>query len=87
MNSQRALGQPAHIKTALEAGCGALITLESVHARAGDGIAEDLRQAIDSLRLAIAELRSASSHGPTVLPGEFVLRTGAPRFAVQAQQR
>jgi hypothetical protein len=81
-NPQKAAG---YIKTAIEASCGALITLESLHVRAGDVATEDLRsiqQAIESIRGAIAELRSASDDGTRFFPGEFVLRAGVPRLVV-----
>ena len=72
----------AHIQTAIEASCGALITLESLHARAGAGAVEDLRrpiqQAIESLRQTITELRSASDDGTRMPPGGFVLRASVP---------
>jgi hypothetical protein len=76
----------SHIQTALEASCGALITLESISVRTGDETPENVRrplqQAIDSLRLAIGELRCASEKGPGVLPGEFVLRASASALGV-----
>ncbi|MGB0091238.1 MAG: hypothetical protein WBP81_01665, partial [Solirubrobacteraceae bacterium] len=83
MKHQRKSRHPAaHIQRALEASCGALITLESIRARVGDGATEDLcrpiQQAIESLRQSIAELRSATDDGSRKLPGEFVLRAPAP---------
>ena len=73
----------AHIQTALEASCGALITLESIRARAGDEATEDLRrpiqQAIESLRQAIAELRSASGRGDETAPGRICVASGRSR--------
>lgn len=79
----------AHIQTALEASCGALIVLESIRPRAEDHATEELcrpiQQAIDSLRQAIVELRSASDHGPSRLPKEFVLRAGAAGVRVPAR--
>ena len=71
----------APIQSSIEGICGALVTLESLYARAGDGTAEDLRrsirQAIESLRQAISDLRAVSVDGARLLPGEFVLRAGA----------
>ena len=87
MKHQRNAGKPAaHIQTALEASCGALITLESIRAQVVNGATEDVRRpiqkAIESLREAIAELRSATDEGTTLLPGEFVLRAALPELGV-----
>jgi len=69
---------PDCIESALDAGCAALITLESICVRPGEGPNEDVRhplqQAIESLRQAIAELRSASAGTTRRLPDAFVLR-------------
>ena len=70
----------AHIQMALEESCGALITLESLRAEAEEEVPNELQEAvqraIECLRQAIAELRSAAGEDARVLPGEFVLRAG-----------
>ena len=86
MHQRNARKPAAHIQTALEASCGALITLESIRAQAVDGATADVRrpiqQAIESLRQAIAELRSATDESARLLPGEFVLRASVPGLGV-----
>jgi hypothetical protein len=68
-----------HIQTALEAICGALITLESIcsqSARApipGRMLRTQLTRAIESLRQATAELRLARDEEQSVLGLGFVL--------------
>jgi hypothetical protein len=65
-----------HIEAALEASCGALITLQSIDlsaARDSDGLHGHIADAIFSLRHAIDELRSAQSRGASGLALGFVL--------------
>jgi hypothetical protein len=68
-----------HIETALEASCGALITLQSIDVAAapnGDGMHGHIAEAIHSLRHAIDELRAAQSRGASGLALGFVLARG-----------
>ena len=75
------------IEAALEASCGALVTLESINSAAADGSdnADGMRDhvalAIRSLRDVIEELRLAQSNGACTLAIGFVLKGngGAPR--------
>jgi hypothetical protein len=75
------------IEAALEASCGALVTLESIKPgpaddlRGIDGTHGHLRLAIGSLREAIEELRLAQSKGSSALASGFVLEGNgrAPR--------
>ena len=68
------------IEAALEASCGALVTLESINSDAGDGSddADGTRShvglAIRSLRDVIEELRLAQSNGACTLAIGFVLK-------------
>lgn len=68
------------IEAALEASCGALITLESLNCRAtgstdeADGMQEHIGQATRSLREAIESLRAAQSDGADALALGFVLK-------------
>jgi hypothetical protein len=68
------------IEAALEASCGALVTLESINAGAVDGLHDidgtqrHLGLAIGSLREAIEELRLAQSKGSSALAIGFVLK-------------
>lgn len=71
---------PTHnVEAALEANCAALITLESLRARAAHGgldtetADQDLSAAIEAVRQAIADLRLSSRFGVTVLTLGFVL--------------
>jgi len=68
------------IEAALEASCGALVTLESINPGAADddlsgpaGMQRHLGQAITNLRDAIQELRLAQSNGSSALAIGFVL--------------
>lgn len=67
------------IEVALEATCGALVTLESIsshvdpQASVPDGMQEHIEAALRALRGAIEELRSAQSDGATGLAIGFVL--------------
>jgi hypothetical protein len=64
------------IEAALEASCGALITLQSIDGAAirdGDGMHGHIAEAILSLRHAIDELRNAQSRGASGLALGFVL--------------
>jgi hypothetical protein len=71
-----------HIRTALEAGCEALLTMQLLRARAvgaaaptsGDDV--QLVQAIESLRRGIAELRLACHEEAGVLTLGFVVGAG-----------
>jgi hypothetical protein len=68
-----------HIEAALEASCGALMTLQSIDfspTRDGDGMHGHVAEAIYSLRHAIDELRSAQSRGASGLALGFVLARG-----------
>lgn len=77
------------IEAALEAACGALITLESISPGASRGLddADEMQRhvglAIRSLRQAIEELRLAQSNGSSALAIEFVLNTRAPRGSAE----
>ena len=79
------------IEAALDAACGALVTVDSITPGAGaglsdtDGMQRHLGLAIRSLREAIAELRLARSNGSSALAIEFVLKgnAGAPRGSVK----
>lgn len=68
------------IEAALEASCGALVTLESLNLGAADGLSDldgmqgHVGLAITSLRDAIQELRLAQSNGSSVLAIGFVLK-------------
>jgi hypothetical protein len=68
-----------HIEAALEASCGALITLQSIRGAPtdrtydADGMHAHVAQAVVSLREAIEELRSAQSSGTSGLALGFVL--------------
>jgi len=72
---------PDHFQTALEASCGALITLESIYAQTAHGpidgstLQPQLTEAIESLRQATAELRLARDDEPSALALGFVLRS------------
>jgi hypothetical protein len=68
-----------HIEAALEASCGALITLQSIDVDSTpnrDGMHGHIAEAIYSLRHAIDELRSAQSRGASGLALGFVLARG-----------
>ena len=75
------------IEAALEASCGALVTLESINPGAADalrdvdGMRGHVGLAIRSLRRAIEELRLAQSNGSSALAIGFVLKGNgrAPR--------
>jgi hypothetical protein len=68
------------IEAALEASCGALITLESLGCGATDGVGdtnglqEHIGRAIRALRTTIDELRAAQSDGAGALALGFVLK-------------
>jgi hypothetical protein len=73
-----------HVEAALEDACAVLMTLESICAGAG-GVASELtsfqsriREAVESLRYAIAELRLARAEPPTPISLGFVLGDGSP---------
>ena len=72
------------IEAALEASCGALITLESLNcpasAREGeaDAVQHHIEQAIGSLRKAIESLRAAQSDGADALAFGFVFQRERP---------
>jgi hypothetical protein len=79
------------IEAALEASCGALVTLESIKPGPADGLRDADRMqahvglAIASLRGAIEELRLAQSNGSSALAVGFVLKgNGRPRRGVTA---
>jgi len=78
------------IEGALEASCGALVTLESIKGAAdglrdADGMEAYVALAIESLREAIEQLRLAQSNGSSALAIEFVLEGDRrPRAAVKA---
>jgi hypothetical protein len=67
------------IEVALEATCGALVTVESICGQASprvglaDGTQEHIEAAVGALRKAIEELRSAQTEGATGLAMGFVL--------------
>jgi hypothetical protein len=67
------------VEAALEASCGALVTLESISPRAADGAGgtdttqRHLGRAISALRDAIEELRLAQSNGSSAPAMGFVL--------------
>ncbi|MGA2009947.1 MAG: hypothetical protein ABSH51_05340 [Solirubrobacteraceae bacterium] len=69
---------PDRVETALEASCGVLVTLESIHRHADESTSELLtvqahvQQAIESLRRAIAELRLARTKSPSPMALGFV---------------
>jgi len=69
-----------HIEAALDASCGALITLQSTRGAPtdrtydADRMHAHVAQAVDSLREAIEELRSAQSRGMSGLALGFVLK-------------
>jgi hypothetical protein len=71
------------IEDALEATCGALITLESMHLDPADAIFDEdglrshVAEAVRALRHAIAELRLAHSTETSALALGFVLRGSA----------
>jgi hypothetical protein len=68
-----------HIETALEASCGALMTLQSIDltsARGDEGLPGHIAEAMLSLRLAIEELRAAHSRGASGVALGFVLARG-----------
>jgi len=71
------------IEAALEATCGALITLEALGGDASDfdAMQQHVAGAVHSLREAIEELRSAQNNGANELALGFVLNGGprAPR--------
>ncbi len=68
------------IEAALEASCGALVTLESINSDAAsgsddrDGTAGHVGLAIRSLRTVIEELRLAQNNGACLLAIGFVLK-------------
>jgi len=68
------------IEAALEASCGALVTLESINPGAADdltgveGMQRHVGQAISYLRDAIEELRLAQSNGSSAIAIGFVLK-------------
>ena len=72
------------IEAALEASCGALITLESLNTRAtapageADGVRKHTGQAMRSLREAIESLRAAQSDGADALALGFVMKQNQP---------
>jgi len=71
------------LEDALEAGCGALIALESARARGGepgsdiDSVEAEISRIIACLRESIAELRSLSGERTSVVAGGFVLDTAS----------
>jgi hypothetical protein len=77
------------IEGALEASCGALVTLQSITGTAdvlrdADGMQAHVGLAIESLREAIKELRLAQSNGSSALAIGFVLTgNGRPERGVQ----
>lgn len=80
------------IESALEASCGALVTLESLNPGAADGLRDadgmqaHVGLAIESLRGAIEELRLAQSNGSSALAIGFVLQgNGRPRRGGEAE--
>ena len=68
---------PEHIQAALEATCDALLALQVVRARAGAraeaDVEPELSQAIDAVREAIGELRSACPGDASVMTLGFVV--------------
>jgi hypothetical protein len=77
------------IEGALEASCGALITLQSISDATdelcdADGMHGHVRLAIEALRAAIEELRLAQSNGSSALALGFVLQ-GNGRAQVDAK--
>jgi hypothetical protein len=68
-----------HIEAALEAVCGVLIALESLHGLAGDARAGSLPskrlsgQATTSLREAIGYLRAAAGEAPNMFAFGFIV--------------
>ena len=72
------------IEAALEASCGALITLESLNCRAhqaggkADGMQDHIAHATRSLREAIESLRAAQSDGTDALALGFVFKRDRP---------
>lgn len=68
------------IEAALEASCGALVTLETIDAGRADGLSDvdgtqgHVRLAIRSLREVIEELRLAQSNGSSALANGFVMK-------------
>jgi len=81
-----------HVEAALEAACGALITLESAYPDVASGVYEvssvhaNVARAVHSLRHAIAELRHAHSSESSGLALGFVLK-GDPSGAGEARRR
>jgi hypothetical protein len=72
---------PDHFQTALEASCGALITMESIRARMG-GVESNqalATQAIAELRQAITEMYLAWDQQTNCLPRGFVIGEGPRR--------
>ncbi len=78
-----------HFQTALEASCGALITMESIRARMSPSCAKSAQalatQAIAELREAIAEITLAYQDRASALPRGFVIGAG-PDWAPAAAQ-
>ncbi len=76
------------IEAALEASCGALVTLESINSEGGDGsddpdgLRTHVGMAIRSLRNVIEELRLAQNNGACALAIGFVLNANGrvPHF-------
>ena len=76
---------PDHLRTALEASCGALIMLEWIRRETAaaeidaDSLQARLTDTIESLHRATAELRLARDDEPSVLAFGFVLRPAPAR--------
>jgi hypothetical protein len=83
---------PDHVQAALEASCAALITFESLRTLGANptidlrGVQEHTTQAIESLRLAIAQLRLAKGGEPGVLTMGFVV-AGDPGSARRVRRK